>query len=87
MQDYITRQEYQRTNKEFMSEIKNIKNKINEIENAVLKLPEKITETMEKRYVSKDAFDPVRNIAYGLVAGVCLGFIGLIIYLIVRNIR
>ena len=40
MQDYITRQECQQTNKEFMSEIKDIKNKINEIENAVLKLPE-----------------------------------------------
>ena len=40
MQDYITRQEYQRTNKEFMSGIKDIKNKINEIENAVLKLSE-----------------------------------------------
>ena len=53
MQDYIIRQEYQRTNKEFMSEIKDIKNKINEIENAVLKLLEKITETMEKRYAIK----------------------------------
>jgi len=37
-----------------------------------------------KKYTTKEEFAPVRNIAYGIVATVCLAVLGALIALVVR---
>lgn len=39
-------------------------------------------ETLAQNYVTKTEFNPVKNIAYGTVAAVCLSFLGALFYLV-----
>ena len=44
-----------------------------------------IREELSSKYVTKDAFIPVRNIVYGLVTAILLSFIGAVITLVIRT--
>jgi hypothetical protein len=84
MNEPINREEYQQNNKNIMQEIKDLKKDINDIKVCIAGLPEKIKEAIANEYVSKDSFEPVRKITYGLVGAVMLGTIGAILTLIFR---
>lgn len=45
----------------------------------------KLRKELSDKYVTKDAFTPVRNIAYGLVSAILLSFIGAVITLVIRT--
>ena len=67
MKSYVTRTECNQVNQKFMDEIKDIKTKIDRIDISLAELPEKLAEKFDGRYVSKEAFKPVKLIAYALV--------------------
>jgi len=77
----ITRKEYQLNNINLMKQINDIKEDIGDIKINIAGLPEKIKKAMEERYVSKDSFEPVKKVVYGLVGAILLGVIGAILAL------
>lgn len=44
-----------------------------------------INTKLDDKYVTKDQFDPVRNIVYGLVAVILLAVVGALIALVIIN--
>jgi hypothetical protein len=45
----------------------------------------KINEKLDDTYVTKDQFEPVRNIVYGLVALILIGVVGALLALVISN--
>lgn len=82
--DLVSRNEFTKTNDNFMKEIKQIKQCINDIKVDIAKLPEHLIEKLDEKYVSKEAFKPVQKIVYGLVGAILLMVIGAILALIIK---
>ena len=61
-----------------------IKDDMNEIKVNLAEMPQKIIEAIDEKYVSKDSFLPVRNVAYGTVSTVVAMLIGLVIWLLTK---
>jgi len=70
--DFVTRNEYNKTNDNFMKEIKQIKQCINDIKVDIAKLPETLIEKIDEKYVSQETFSPIQKVVYGLVGAILL---------------
>ena len=80
----ITRKEYQLNNTNLMKQINDIREDIGEIRINIAGLPDKIKEAIEEKYVSKDSFEPIKKITYGLVGAILLGVIGAVLALVFK---
>ena len=84
MNENITRQEYQRRTNNIMRKIDEIKKEVSEIKINLATLPEKLRETFDEHYISKDSFKPIQKIVYGLVGAILLAVIVAILALVIR---
>jgi len=84
MSEPINREEYQLNNKNIMQEIKDLKRDVNDIKVCIAELPQKIKETMDDKYVSKESFEPIQKVVYGLVGAIMLGVIGAVLAIIFK---
>lgn len=46
---------------------------------------DEIKENLQKQYVTKDQFDPVRNLVYGVVALLLTGFMGTLVTIVFKS--
>lgn len=67
-----------------MKEIKLLKKDVSDIKVNIAKLPEKLRETFDKHYVSKDSFKPIQKVVYGLVGAILLGIVVALLALVIR---
>ena len=84
MTEQITRAECNQARTMSMKEIKDIKKDVNDIKVELAKLPDKLLERLEEKYVSKDTFEPIRKLVYGLVGAILLGVVGAILALVFK---
>lgn len=82
---FMTRSECVRQHENIMQEFKEFKDKLDDVKFEVAKLPEKLIEKMDGRYVLKDVFDPIKKIVYGLVGAILLAFVAGLLALVWRT--
>lgn len=67
MKEFITRNECVNKETNLTKKMDDIKQQIEDIKIQLAKLPDCLIKRLDEKYVSKDAFKPVRLVAYGLV--------------------
>lgn len=67
--------------KEFM---KKVDGELEDIKIKIAELPEKLIEKMDKRYVSKETFEPIKKLVYGTVGAVLVAALTAILALIFK---
>jgi len=82
--NFIGRREYDQTNNNFMSEIKQIRQCINDIKINIAGLPEKLTEKLDEKYVSQESFKPIQKIVYGLVGAILISVFVALLALVIK---
>jgi hypothetical protein len=64
-------------------EVANIKEVIGEVKTDV----KEVKDIVSKNYVTKDQFEPVRNIVYGMVAAILLAVLTALIFMVVKGVH
>lgn len=70
---------------EIKKDIEEIKINQHEYMAEMTKFREELFDKLEKRYVSKDEFKPVKGVVYGMVGFIMLAFLGAIISLVLTR--
>ena len=84
MKNFITRSECANNHLNLNKKMDDIYNELEKIKIELAKLPEKLGEQFDKKYVTLEAFKPVQKLAYGLVGAVLLGVLIALLALVIK---